>query len=407
MADSAFPGDLIKVLANNTGATTFTFTGAVPGFDSAAAVANGTLVSYAAFEGTTWEVGQGVVSATGTQLTRATVYKSSSGGTTKVPFLGNQQVIVGALLAADLLSYLRLSGGTMTGDLLFIDALYDIGKSAATRPRDGFFSRALSAGTTVTAGNGFAGLGGGASVIRQTANSAAYGLQVGYNPTGTVGNAVQMLGNITDGGVVRIFTNYVVTDGDLILGTFTNQNTLALFKSGRVGIGSTSDDGVNKLQVSGSVSTNGLLDLSSSTAGQIKFPATQNTSSDPNTLDDYERGTWTPGIAFGGAATGITYGIQAGKYVKTGRGVIASAYMTPTSLGSSTGALTITGLPFGINDYGCSMVKTRLNGASLDGGWAYHTSAGTTAPIYNNGVAATNASLTAGCEINATFVYNA
>jgi hypothetical protein len=35
----------------------------------------------------------------------------------------------------------------------------------------------------------------------------------------------------------------------------------------------------------------GLLTLS---GGQIKFPATQSASSDANTLDDYEEGTWTP-----------------------------------------------------------------------------------------------------------------
>jgi hypothetical protein len=44
---------------------------------------------------------------------------------------------------------LALAGGTMTGDLKFIDATYDIGKTGATRPRDGFFSRNIVAGTSV------------------------------------------------------------------------------------------------------------------------------------------------------------------------------------------------------------------------------------------------------------------
>src|SRR3990167_7927762 len=38
-------------------------------------------------------------------------------------------------------SALPLSGGTMTGNLLFTDATYDIGASGATRPRDLFLSR--------------------------------------------------------------------------------------------------------------------------------------------------------------------------------------------------------------------------------------------------------------------------
>jgi hypothetical protein len=46
-------------------------------------------------------------------------------------------------------TYLPLAGGTLTGDLLFTDATYDIGKSGATRPRDGFFSRGLGVGNGV------------------------------------------------------------------------------------------------------------------------------------------------------------------------------------------------------------------------------------------------------------------
>lgn len=42
-------------------------------------------------------------------------------------------------------TYLPLAGGTLVGDLKFTDATYDIGKSGLTRPRDGFFSRNLTA----------------------------------------------------------------------------------------------------------------------------------------------------------------------------------------------------------------------------------------------------------------------
>src|SRR5260221_14348861 len=83
-----------------------------------------------------------------------------------------------------------------------------------------------------------------------------------------------------------------------------------------------------------------------SVPGQLAFPATQNASTDVNTLDDYEEGTWTPGVAFGGAAVGVTYATQSGTYVKIGSQVTAWFSMTLTSKGSSTGAATITGLPF-------------------------------------------------------------
>jgi hypothetical protein len=86
--------------------------------------------------------------------------------------------------------------------------------------------------------------------------------------------------------------------------------------------------------------------------GQLAFPATQNPSGDPNTLDDYEEGGWTPVIAFGGASTGVTYGAATlGRYTKVGRTVFISCVVTLTSKGSSTGSATLTGLPFtSIND---------------------------------------------------------
>ncbi len=51
--------------------------------------------------------------------------------------------------SSDLSAYLPLAGGTLVGDLKFTDATYDIGKSGATRPRDGFFSRGLGVGNGV------------------------------------------------------------------------------------------------------------------------------------------------------------------------------------------------------------------------------------------------------------------
>jgi hypothetical protein len=83
-----------------------------------------------------------------------------------------------------------------------------------------------------------------------------------------------------------------------------------------------------------------------SASGQIKFPATQNASSNVNTLDDYEEGVIVPGITFGGAAVGVTYGTQSGSYTKIGNRVLFDLRIILTSKGSSTGAFQLTGLPF-------------------------------------------------------------
>ena len=81
-------------------------------------------------------------------------------------------------------------------------------------------------------------------------------------------------------------------------------------------------------------------------AGQLKFPATQNPSTDANTLDDYEEGTFTPTIAFGGSSSGVTYSVQTGGYIKIGKTVFIRINLTLTSNGSGTGSASIGGLPF-------------------------------------------------------------
>jgi hypothetical protein len=63
-------------------------------------------------------------------------------------------------------------------------------------------------------------------------------------------------------------------------------------------------------------------------------------------LDDYEEGTWTPSLKFGGASVGMTYGSRVGSYTKIGNLVTASCFIALTSKGSSTGAAAIQGFPF-------------------------------------------------------------
>jgi hypothetical protein len=67
-----------------------------------------------------------------------------------------------------------------------------------------------------------------------------------------------------------------------------------------------------------------------------------------NALDDYEEGTWTIGVTFGGASVGVTTSANTGTYTKIGRQVTVNGYLALTSKGSSTGAANVTGLPFTI-----------------------------------------------------------
>ena len=65
-----------------------------------------------------------------------------------------------------------------------------------------------------------------------------------------------------------------------------------------------------------------------------------------NLLDDYEEGTFTPALEFGGAAVGLTTTVLAGEYTKVGRLVYIRINVRFSSKGTSTGDFKITGLPF-------------------------------------------------------------
>jgi len=78
----------------------------------------------------------------------------------------------------------------------------------------------------------------------------------------------------------------------------------------------------------------------------IKFPATQVASSDDNTLDDYEVGTFTPVLGGAGGTSGQTYGLQGGNYVKIGDRVFIDANTSLQAKGTITGNLQVQGLPF-------------------------------------------------------------
>jgi hypothetical protein len=79
------------------------------------------------------------------------------------------------------------------------------------------------------------------------------------------------------------------------------------------------------------------------TASGITFPASVSASGNPNTLDDYEEGTWTP--AFVAASGSATYTNQQGTYTKIGRQVTAVFYITVNTSSSLT-STGISGLPF-------------------------------------------------------------
>jgi hypothetical protein len=74
----------------------------------------------------------------------------------------------------------------------------------------------------------------------------------------------------------------------------------------------------------------------------IDFSATAGTGTS-ELLDDYEEGDWTP--AFANIGTG-TYTHQVGRYTKVGNLVTASVHISINVLGTASGSVDITNLPF-------------------------------------------------------------
>jgi hypothetical protein len=77
----------------------------------------------------------------------------------------------------------------------------------------------------------------------------------------------------------------------------------------------------------------------------ITFPATQSASSDANTLDDYEEGTWTPNQ--GGGLTVVGTFSSSGTYTKIGRLVTVCGFVQgSTSVAVTAAGIMSTNLPF-------------------------------------------------------------
>ena len=92
------------------------------------------------------------------------------------------------------------------------------------------------------------------------------------------------------------------------------------------------------------------------------------TATAANLLADYEEGSWTPALQFGGAAVGMGATVL-GIYTKIGRVVFFQGRVTLSDKGSSTGNALIQGLPFTSRNLANSSHAITIwnNGVNYDG----------------------------------------
>jgi hypothetical protein len=184
------------------------------------------------------------------------------------------------------------------------------------------------------------------------------------NINGTVGATTPATGNfttLTENSVATVIQTDIGTGANEIplnqyLGNLAYQDASSI--AGPMNVGGALSSSTSKVTTTMAVGN-----ATPSTSGSgLTFPATQSASSDANTLDDYEEGTWTPTDA-SGASLSLT---AAGNYTKIGRLVTVRFSITyPTT--SSTSSAIIGGLPF-------------TN--QVEGGYAHTYTSSNTAPIF-------------------------
>lgn len=134
--------------------------------------------------------------------------------------------------------------------------------------------------------------------------------------------------------VVAAINQIVGWIGDLTALTTTEKSSL-------VGAVNELDSDIGSKEPLANPSFTGLV----TTAGQVKFSATQSASEDVNTLDDYKEGTFTPTIVGSTNAGTGTYTTQSGQYTKIGNLVFVTMTLA-WSAHTGTGNILIEGLPY-------------------------------------------------------------
>ena len=172
------------------------------------------------------------------------------------------------------------------------------------------------------------------------------------------------------------------------------------------------EGGVEAMRInsSGNLQTLGTISVGNatpSTSGAgITFPATQSASSDANTLDDYEEGTFTPTLSSGFSSAPTSYSFQSGSYTKIGRFVYVTLDLDPNGATANATQVRIGGLPFVAatpSIYGAGMLSYQIS-FNTNSGDSYHIGANSTLiDIYNDAGSDRNGN-SAGVNINGRII---
>ncbi len=202
-----------------------------------------------------------------------------------------------------------------------------------------YLNGVLLASTDYTASNG-------TTVVLATGASAGNILTVESFRIESVANAIS-----NTAGAINLA-------GTLISGTLPVAN-------GGTGVTTSTGSGSNVLSAAPTFTGQATIPTINLTGGQITFPATAVPSSNANTLDDYEEGTWTPSWNVSGGSW--TSSSVVATYTKIGRQVTCSMYWVTSAI-SGTKVNELNGFPFtSANDGNKYSISIAANSIGLSG----------------------------------------
>jgi hypothetical protein len=196
-----------------------------------------------------------------------------------------------------------------------------------------------------------------------TSATATYNLTVGSSPVipGAAQNCIVSLNGViqapvgayTVSGSTIVFSSTLsatdVIDFILILGNVFDIGKPTDGSVTNASVASNAAIALSKLATTGTMTfatTIGVGGATPAASGAgITFPASVSASSDANTLDDYEQGTYTPSYSTSGGGQSVTTNIQSGQYTKIGNCVYFQLMIRSSSFTGGSGAIRID-LPF-------------------------------------------------------------
>ena len=163
--------------------------------------------------------------------------------------------------------------------------------------------------------------------------------QIKEGQTGDTGEILPMIMDLTNNRIVLDSGGLEFSDG-------STQTAAA----SAVGFSGTTANGMLTYNSASTITTQSTATYASNTltltgaGGGLKLDGLN--SSDANTLDDYEEGTWTPALAAGSGTITINTSYNTGSYVKIGKMVHVQGLFLVSAISTPSGTLSITGLPF-------------------------------------------------------------